>query len=116
MAQAQKEKFAAEAFRKKFSDLHDAIGQPHVVSKLASKLYSEEMITPETRDAVQTTGTAPTKQAYWLLRAVESSIKMNHTVLRKFTCVLKKQPALSPIAKRLHQHYSKFLNTMWARC
>ena len=107
--QQQKRNLASEAFRKNYDALNDALAQPDVASGLAIKLYSGAIITVETRDGVQMTGIPPIKQASLLLQAVESSIKIDHTRLRKFTRVLKKKPVLEPIARQLHQCYSKFL-------
>ena len=108
--QPQKRNLAAEAFRRHYAALHSAIAQPDVAGGLATKLYSGAIITLETRDAVQMPSFTPTQQANLLLQAVESSIKIDHTRLRKFTRLLKKQPVLKPIAKQLRQCYSKFLN------
>ena len=110
--QPQKRNFAAEAFRRNSTALHDALAQPDVASRLATKLYNGAIITVETRDAVQMPSFTPTQQANWLLQAVESSIKIDHTRLRKFTRVLRKQPVLKPIAKQLRQCYRKFLNAL----
>ena len=114
--QPRERNLAAEAFRKNYSALHDALAQPGVAGVLATKLYSGAIITSETRDAVQMSSFTPTQQANCLLQAVESSIKIDHTRLRKFTRVLKKQPVLKPIARQLRQCYSKFLNALWAQC
>ena len=109
--QLQKKNLAAEAFRRHYTDLHDALAQPHMASELARKLYNGLIITLETREAIQfTPGITPSLQADLLLRAVESSITIYHTRLRKFTRTLKKVPVLKPIAKRLRQCYSKFMN------
>ena len=105
----QKRNLAAEAFRRNYAALNDALTQPDVASGLAIKLYSGAIITVETRDAVQMTGIPPIKQASLLLQAVECSIKIDHTRLRKFTRVLRKKPVLKPTAKQLRQCYSKFL-------
>ena len=107
--QPLKRNLAAETFRRNYTSLSDTLAQHDMVGGLARKLYSEAIITSETRDAVQTHIFTPTQQAMWLLQAVESSIKIDHTKLRKFTRVLKKQPVLEPIAKQLHQCYRKFL-------
>ena len=114
--QSQKENLAAEAFRKYYYALHDALAQHDVASRLASELYSAAIITPETRDSVQHPYTTSLDQAIWLLQAVERSIKIDHTRLRKFTRVLEKQPVLEPLARKLHQCYRKFLNALWAQC
>ena len=111
--QPQKKNLAAEAFRSNYAALHDAIAQPGVASGLATKLYSGAIITAETRDTVLMPAFIPTQQANWLLQAVESSIKIDHTRLRKITRVLKKQPVLEPIAKQLRQCYRKFLDVLW---
>ena len=103
----QERNFAAEAFRKNYAALSDALAQPDVASWLATKLYSGAIITLETRDAVQMAGITATRQASLLLQAVESSIKIDHTRLRKFTRVMKKKPVLEPIARQLRQRYSK---------
>ena len=109
--QLQKKNLAAEAFRRHYTDLHDALAQPHMANELARKLYNGSIITSETREAIQfTPGITPRLQADLLLRAVESSITIDHTRLRKFTRVLKKVPVLEPIAKQLRQSYSKFIN------
>ena len=110
--QLQKKNLAAEAFRRHYyTDLHDALAQPHMANELARKLYNGSIITSETSEAIQfTPGITPRLQADLLLRAVESSITIDHTRLRKFTRVLKKVPVLEPIAKRLRQSYSKFIN------
>ena len=110
--QLQKRNLASEAFRKNYDALNDALVQPDVASGLAVKLYSGAIITLETRDAIQMSGITPIKQASFLLQAVESSIKIDHTRLRKFTRVLKKKPVLEPIARQLRQCYSKFLLSM----
>ena len=107
--QRQRRNLAADVFRRNYTDLHDAVSQHDVASGLAIKLYSGAIITLETRDAVQTPSFTPAQQASFLLRAVESSIKIDHTRLRKFTRVLKKQPVLKPIAEQLRQCYRKFL-------
>ena len=108
--QLQKRNLASEAFRKKYDALSDALAQPDVASWLAIKLYTGAIITVETRDAIQmTAGITPAKQASLLLQAVESSIKIDHTRLRKFTRLMKKKPVLEPIARQLHQRYSKIL-------
>ena len=107
-----KKNLAAEAFRRNYTALHDALAQPDVASGLATKLYGGAIITLETRDAVQMPSFTPMHQTNLLLRAVESSIKIDHTRLRKFTRVLRKQPVLKPIAKQLRQCYRKFLNTL----
>ena len=115
MDEVQKSNLAAEAFRRHYSALHDALALPDVASRLATKLYGGAIITPETRDAVQTTGITPAQQASWLLQAVESSVRIDYRRLRKFVRVLKKQPVLSPIAKQLRQCYRKFLNALQAQ-
>ena len=107
--QAQKRNLAAEAFRKSYSALHDALALPDVASRLTTKLYGGAIITLETRDAIQITGITPAQQASRLLQAVESSIRIDYKRLRKFTRLLKKQPVLSPIAEELRQCYRKFL-------
>ena len=114
--QPLKENLAAEAFRRKYAALHDAIAQPDVSSGLAAKLYSGAIISLKTRDAVQMPSFTPTQKADSLLQAVESSIKIDHTRLRKFTRVLKKQPVLEPIARQLRQCYRKFFNVLWGQC
>ena len=108
--QPQKRNLAAEAFRRNYAALQDALAPPDVADVLATKLYGGAIITSETRDAVQTPSFTPIQQANRLLQAVESSIKIDHTRLRKFTRVLKKQPVLEPIAKQLRQCYRKFLS------
>ena len=110
--QPQKRNLAAEAFKRNSTALHDALAQPDVASGLATKLYNGAIIALETRDAVQMPSFTPAQQANWLLQAVESSIKIDHTRLRKFTRVLRKQPVLKPIAKQLRQCYRKFLNAL----
>ena len=110
--QPQKRNLAAEAFRRNYSALHDALAQPDVAGGLATKLSGAV----EIRDAVQMPSFTSTQQANLLLRAVESSIKIDHTRLRKFTRVLRKEPVLEPIAKQLRQCYRKFLNALWAQC
>ena len=107
--QSQKKNLATEAFRRNYATLHEALAQPDVASGLAIKLYSGAIITVETRDATQIPSFTPRQQANLLLQAVESSINIDHTRLRKFTRVLKKQPVLEPIAKQLCQCYRKFL-------
>ena len=107
--QPQKSNLAAEAFMRHYAALHDALAQPGMASRLATKLYDGAIITPETRDAVQTTGITPVQQASRLLQAVETSIRIDYRRLRIFTRLLKKQPVLSPIAKQLRQCYRKFL-------
>ena len=114
--QPQKGNLAWEAFRRSYTALHDALAQPDVATGLAIKLYSRAIITPEVRDAVLTASLTPTLQTNLLLRVVESSINFDHTRLRKFTRVLRKQPVLEPIAKQLRQCYRKFLNALWAQC
>ena len=114
--QPQKRNLAAQAFMESYSALHDALAQPDLASRFATKLYSGAIITPETRDAVQTTSITPAQQASWLLQAVESSIRIDYTRFRKFTRILKKQSVLKPIAKQLRQRYRKFLNALWAQC
>ena len=111
--QPQKRNLAAEAFKRSYTTLHDALAQPGVAGGLATKLYCGAIIALETRDAVQTPFFTPTQQANWLLQAVECSIKIDHTRLRKLTRVLRKQPVLVPIAKQLRQCYRKFLNVLW---
>ena len=111
--QPLKKNLAAEAFRRHYAALHDAIAQPDVASGLAAKLYSGAIIAVETRDAVLMPSFTPTQKADSLLQAVDSSIKIDHTRLRKFTRVLKKQPVLEPIAKQLRQCYRKFLDVLW---
>ena len=106
--QPQKSNLAAEAFMRHYAALHDALALPDVASMLAIKLYGGAIITPETRDAIQTTGITSAQQASWLLQAVESSIKIDHRRLRKFTRLMRKQSVLSPIATKLRQCYSKF--------
>ena len=106
--QPQKSNLAAEAFRRNYSALHDALALPDVASRLVTKLYGGAIITPETRDAVQTTGITPAHQASRLLQAVESSIRIDYRKLRSFVRVLRKQPVLSPIAKQLRQCYRKW--------
>ena len=113
--QPQKRSLAADAFRSNYAALKDAFAQPGVASGLAAKLYSGAIITVETRDAVLMPSFTPTQQANLLLQAVESSIKIDHTRLRKFTRVLKKQPVLEPIAKQLRQCYRKFLSGLWVQ-
>ena len=117
--QPLKRNLAAEAFRRNCSALHDALVQPDVASGLARKLYNGAIITLETRDAVETPSLTPT-QANLLLRAVESSIKTDHTKLQKFTRLLRKRSALKPIAKQLCQCYRKCLkfnfNALWGQC
>ena len=110
--QPLKENLAAEAFRRNYAALQDALAPPGVASGLAAKLYSGAIITLGTRDAVLMPSFTPTQQANWLLQAVESSIKIDHSRLRKFTRVLRKQPVLVPIAKQLRQCYRKFLNVL----
>ena len=105
-SQPQKGNLAERAFRKKYSALCDALAQPHVATRLANKLYSGEIITAETRDAIQT-ATPPTQQSYLLLQAVEKSIKIDYRRLRKFIRILRKQPVLEPISNQLRQCYSK---------
>ena len=107
--QPQRRNLAAEAFRRNYAALHSALAQPDVASGLATKLYCRAIISLETRDAIQASCFTPTQQANWLLRAVESSIKIDHTRLRKLTLLLRKKPFLEPIAKQLHQCYRKFL-------
>ena len=111
--QPQKTNLAAEAFRRNYAALHSALAQPDVASGLAVTLYSEAIITLRTRDAVQMTSLTPAEQVNRLLRAVESSIDIDYTRLRKFTRVLRKQPVLQPTAKQLRQCYCKFLNSLW---
>ena len=111
--QRQKRNLAAQAFRRHYLALYDALAQPNVASdwELARKLYNGSVITSETKEAIQLTpGITPRQQADLLLGEVESSINIDHTRLRKFTRVLKKVPVLEPIAKRLRQSYSKFIN------
>ena len=111
--QQQKRNLAAQAFRRHYLALHDALAQTNVASdwELARKLYNGSVITSETKEAIQLTpGITPRQQTDLLLGEVESSINIDHTRLRKFTRVLKKVPVLEPIAKRLRQSYSKFIN------
>ena len=105
-SQPQKGNLAERAFRKKYSALCDALAQAHVATRLAMKLYSGAIITAETRDAIQT-ATPPAQQAYLLLQAVETSIKIDYRRLRKFIRILRKQPVLEPISNQLRQCYSK---------
>ena len=114
--QPQKRNLAAEAFRRNYSALHEALAQPDVAGGLATKLYSGAIITVETKDAVQMPSFTSKQQANLLLQAVEASIKIDHTRLRKFTRELRKQPVLEPIAKQLRQCYRKFLNALWTQC
>ena len=106
--QPQKGNLAAAALWTNFTALYDALAQPRVATGLAVKLYNGAIITSETRDAIQTPDISPTQRASLLIQAVESSIKIDHGKLRKFTRVLKKQPLLEPVAKQLRQCYSTF--------
>ena len=108
--QPQRKNLAEIALRRNYVALHDALAQPRVAADLAIKLYGGVIITPETRDEILTPGIPCTQQAYSLLRAVESSIKMDHTRFQKFVRMVKKQPVLKPIATQLRQCYSKFKN------
>ena len=108
--QLQKRNLASEAFRRNYESLHGALAQPDVASGLAIKLYNGAIITSATREAIQFPASiTPRQQADVLLQAVDSSVKIDHTRLRKFTRVLKKEPVLEPIAKRLRQCYSEFI-------
>ena len=106
--QPQKGNLAAAALWTNFTALYGALVQPRVAAGLALKLYNGAIITSETRDAVQIPGLSPTQRASLLIQAVESSIKIDHARLRKFTRVLRKQPLLEPVAKQLHQCYSTY--------
>ena len=110
--QPQKKRLAAEAFRKNYGALCKALVQPDMASSLAVELYSETIITAESRDAVQVPFNTPTRQAILLLQAMEPFIKIDHTKFRKVTRLLKKQPVLEPIAEQLYQCYRKFLNAL----
>ena len=106
-----------EAFRRKSDVLRNALTEPDAASRLATKLYSgAAIITSETRDVVQMASFTPMQQTSMLLQAVESSIKTDHTRLRRLIRELRKQPVLKPIAKQLRQCYCKFLNALWAQC
>ncbi len=111
--QPQKRDLAAKAFMRTYAALHNAIAQPDVPNWFAVQLYSDTIITRETRDAVQTSPT-PIQQASLLLQGVESSIKTDYTRLWTVTKLLKKQPVLKPIAKKLLQRYRKFVNVLCA--
>ena len=96
---------AADAFRINYADLHSALSSPTLPCRLASNLYKSEIITADTRDAVQfTLGISPAQQAAKLLQAVESSIKMDQRRLQQFIRELKKENALKPIALKLCQN------------
>ena len=84
MAQRSKRNLAADtSFWKNYDNLHSAFALPNVTSALASKLYEREIITAETKDAVQlTSGITPLDRAATLLQAVESSIKLDHRRFR----------------------------------
>ena len=113
--QPQKRNLAAEAFGRHYAALHSALAQPDVATGLAIKLYNGAVITSEIRDVVQMTSFTPKQQADWLLPVVESSIRTDHTRLRRLIKVLRKQPVLKPIAKQLHQCYRKSLIALWAQ-
>ena len=112
--QPHKRNFAAEAFRRHHAALHSALAKPDVASRLATRFYNGAIISSETRDVAQMSSFTPKQQADCLLQAVQSSIRTDHTKLRRLTQVLRKLPVLRPIAKQLHQYYRKSPIALWA--
>lgn len=96
-----------QAFQSCFAALSDGICDP---GRLASLLYSEDMISSNIRqEAHLETLSAPTR-THKLLSAVEGHIKTSPTSkFKDFLDILHSEPSLEHLARKLEEAYSKFV-------
>jgi len=98
------------AFRQHSSDLIYAIGDPDVLSW---KLYSNDLISANTRDEIVAKQTKQQKSSV-LLAAVERKIKVDPSVFHGLVGLLREQddPVLRREGERLQETYRKFKQTV----
>lgn len=100
---------AATIFREHFSTLADAIAQPDLPNKLASKLYSRSLVSRALRDTVHyTRGITLSDKALMILKAIEAGIQLEPLQLNHFLDVLRTvEPTLNPLVKTIRHRLSK---------
>jgi len=98
------------AFRQHSSDLIYAIGDPDVLSW---RLYSNDLISANTRDEIVAKQTKQQKSSV-LLAAVERKIKVDPSVFHGLVELLREQddPVLRREGERLQETYRKFKQTV----
>lgn len=98
------------AFRQLCGDLIYAIGDPDVLSW---KLYSNDLISANTRDEIVAKQTKQQKSSV-LLAAVERKIKVDPSVFHGLVGLLREQddPVLRREGERLQETYRKFKQTV----
>lgn len=100
-----KESLESQAFRKHFSELSHDINDPEW---LAAELFSEEMISDDTLDAVMTTTGVPAAyKTKRLLCQFKRTLAGNPGCFQRFLSILMCNKSLSWIANRVDATYSK---------
>ena len=75
--------------------------------RLATELYSQDMISTQVRETVKITRPSTYDRASKLIAAVKDQIVMNPSVLQKFLSVVRGDPSLVYIADAMSDHHRK---------
>lgn len=91
-----------KVFRRQYSELAQAIQQPE---SLAADLYSKGLISKATQvDIMTNKGYSTEQKAAQLVNEIEAGLETSnkpHEHLRKFCTIIKRYPALKPLADRM---------------
>ena len=90
-------------WKKYYADLYELLAVPDNMSAIAPRLYSEELITDDTLDNINSTNSKNREKAYLLLRALKATIDTRPQSLKTLIEVLKRNDAFKVIVNKMDQ-------------